>query len=218
MVNNCTWPWLAWVVVLVSYNDCGTYKFYRSLKICSLESCHGRRVVSSTEMGHFVSSSIFTFQACSRVSWVFKLKHKLDGSIARYEARLVAKGFHQEQQIDYTETFSPVMNQATIRVVLALAVLTLTGLALNWMSPMLFFMGFSKKTSICHSPQGSLILPFLTTFASFINLFLDLSRCLEPGLRDFQVIVMGWVWTYGDPSLLIKHQRGTVTIVYIILS
>ena len=27
--------------------------------------------------------------------WVYKLKHRPDGSIERYKARLVAKGFHQ---------------------------------------------------------------------------------------------------------------------------
>lgn len=29
--------------------------------------------------------------------WVFKIKHKVDGSIERYKARLVAKGFHQQE-------------------------------------------------------------------------------------------------------------------------
>ncbi|XP_063946003.1 uncharacterized mitochondrial protein AtMg00820-like [Daucus carota subsp. sativus] len=37
--------------------------------------------------------------------WVFKIKKRVDGSIERYKACLVANGFHQQEGIDYTETF-----------------------------------------------------------------------------------------------------------------
>jgi hypothetical protein len=53
--------------------------------------------------------------------WVYKIKRKMDGSIDRYKARLVAKGFKQCYEIDYEDTFSPVVKAATIHIVLSIA-------------------------------------------------------------------------------------------------
>ena len=54
--------------------------------------------------------------------WVDRIKRKSDGSIDRYKARLVAKGFKQRYDIDYEDTFTPVVKAATIRLVLSIAV------------------------------------------------------------------------------------------------
>jgi hypothetical protein len=51
--------------------------------------------------------------------WVFKLKRNLEGSIARYKAWLVARGFTQEHGVDYDETC--VVKVAALRVIMALA-------------------------------------------------------------------------------------------------
>ena len=50
--------------------------------------------------------------------WIYKIKTHFDGSIERYKARLVAKSFTQEYEINYEETFTPVAHISSVRTLL----------------------------------------------------------------------------------------------------
>ena len=55
--------------------------------------------------------------------WIFTVKYKVDGTIERYKARLVTKGYTQTYGIDYQETFAPVIKMNMARVLLSLLVI-----------------------------------------------------------------------------------------------
>ena len=57
-----------------------------------------------------------------KCKWVFKIKKNSDGTIDRYKARLVIKGYSQVRGIDFGETYAPVVRYASIRYLMALAV------------------------------------------------------------------------------------------------
>jgi hypothetical protein len=85
--------------------------------------------------------------------WIFKHKFNADGSLERYKARWVLRGFTQRPGIDFSETFSPVVKPATVRTVLSLA------LSRGWPIHQLdvnnaFLHGTLSETVICTQPTG----------------------------------------------------------------
>jgi hypothetical protein len=55
------------------------------------------------------------------VRWVYAVKQDVLGQLQRFKARVVAKGFMQIEGIDFFETYAPVCNQVTRRMVYSLA-------------------------------------------------------------------------------------------------
>ncbi|GFV63452.1 retrovirus-related Pol polyprotein from transposon TNT 1-94 [Trichonephila clavipes] len=56
-----------------------------------------------------------------KTKWVYRLKQVHAGENMKYKARLVAAGFNQIKNIDYSESYSPVANIESFRLLIALA-------------------------------------------------------------------------------------------------
>ncbi|KAE9280413.1 Retrovirus-related Pol polyprotein from transposon TNT 1-94, partial [Phytophthora rubi] len=85
--------------------------------------------------------------------WVYVIKYKPDGSVDRFKARLVIKGFLQKYGIDYTEIFAPVVRMEILRQLLALAA------AMDWEVEQMdvktaFLNGFLEEEIYMEQPVG----------------------------------------------------------------
>ncbi|CAA7404034.1 unnamed protein product [Spirodela intermedia] len=58
--------------------------------------------------------------------WVFTLKCFPDGTVHHYKAQLVACGFSQKYGINYSQTFSSMVQLALVRILVSMA------MNLNW--------------------------------------------------------------------------------------
>jgi len=85
--------------------------------------------------------------------WIFKHKLQADGSLDRYKACWVLRRFTQRPGVDFDETFSPGVKNATVRTVLSLA------LSRRWPIHQLdvknaFLHGTLSETVYCAQPAG----------------------------------------------------------------
>jgi hypothetical protein len=52
--------------------------------------------------------------------WIFVRKRNENNEVVRYKVRLIAQGFTQKPEIDFDETYSPVMSGITFRYIISL--------------------------------------------------------------------------------------------------
>ncbi|CAM8983249.1 unnamed protein product [Rhodiola kirilowii] len=77
------------------------------------------------ELHQFERNKVWRLVPCSEgrtiigTKWVFKNKLDDKGQVVRNKARLVVKGYNQQEGIDYDETFAPVARSEAIRLLIA---------------------------------------------------------------------------------------------------
>ncbi|PHU26689.1 putative polyol transporter 3 [Capsicum chinense] len=88
--------------------------------------------------------------------WIFKRKMKADGTIDKYKARLVVKGFKQKKGLDYFDTYSPVTRLTSILMLIALA--AVYGLEIHQMDVKTAFLNGELEEEIyMEQPEGFVV-------------------------------------------------------------
>ena len=81
---------------------------------------------------------------------------KPDGTIDKYKARLVVKGYRQKEGLDYFDTYSPVTRIPSIRILMALA--AVHDLKIHQMDVKTTFLNGELEEEICmEQPEGFII-------------------------------------------------------------
>ena len=148
--------------------------------------------------------------------WVFRLKIKEDGSIDRFKARLIARGFTQIPGVDFDDTFSLVIKPTTIRLVISLAI------SHNWTLNQLdvknaFLHGVLKETVYMEQPPG-FVEPELSDHVCLLKKSLyglkQAPRAWFDRLSQF-LLHIGFHCSKADPSLFILRNSSMVIILLI---
>nr|GEY43037.1 retrovirus-related Pol polyprotein from transposon TNT 1-94 [Tanacetum cinerariifolium] len=73
------------------------------------------------EVAHMGNDSFFDKVMVITLKWIYKVKLDELGGILKNKARLVARGYRQEEGIDFEESFAPIARLEAIRIFLAFA-------------------------------------------------------------------------------------------------
>ena len=85
--------------------------------------------------------------------WIFKKKMKTDGTIDKYKARLVIKGYKKQKGLDYFDTYSLVSRITSIRMMLVIA--SMRNLAVHQMDVKIAFLNVDLEEEIyMEQPEG----------------------------------------------------------------
>jgi hypothetical protein len=148
--------------------------------------------------------------------WIFKHKFHADGSLDRYKARWVLRGFTQRPGVDYDETFSPVVKPATVRIVLTLAH------SRNWPIHQLdvknaFLHGTLTETVYCSQPAGFIDASLPNHVCRLNKSLYGLKQAPRAWYSRFAsyLLSLGFTEAKSDTSLFIFH-RGS-EMVYLLL-
>ena len=143
--------------------------------------------------------------------WVFRLKHSCNGTVERFKARLLAKGYTQKYGIDYGETFSPVVRFSSIRCLLAFAVQN--DLLIHQMDVETAFLNGKLDEEIYMQQPKEYVKPVEEHLVCKLEESLyglkQSSRCWNKVFREC-IEKIGFIQASADPCIFIRKDALTI--------
>ena len=146
--------------------------------------------------------------------FVLQKKRGLDGAVTRFKAHLVAQGFSQQEGIDYSETFTPVVKSALLHIFLAICVHW--GWRICQMDIKSAYLNGSLSEDIyMHQPKGYKELGSENKIAKLKK---GLYRLKQAGqewyamLHDY-LIKLGFRHTHADHSVFVFEHGQSIIII-----
>ena len=146
--------------------------------------------------------------------WVYTIKTKADGSIERFKARLVARGFSQVRGLDYNETFAPTARMDTLR--LFLAIVASEDLECYHFDIKNAFTESHLKEEIYLEPAEG-----VTVKPGYVWKALRSLYGLKQAARDWNLLIKGELIKWGfiqslaDPCLFVHQERQVYILLYV---
>jgi hypothetical protein len=146
--------------------------------------------------------------------WVTTDKYGPDGEVTRRKARLVARGFQQEEGIDYEETFASVVKSTSTRILLALAALCRWHIHQGdvktaFLNSDLDKPVYMKAPRDVQLPRGCCLLLLKALYG-----LKQSPRAWYQKLRD-TLVRWGWRMSAYDPCVFINDGKGLILEVHV---
>ncbi|KAJ9561167.1 hypothetical protein OSB04_006327 [Centaurea solstitialis] len=154
-------------------------------------------------------------QALSDPDWVQEMQEELAG-FERNKARLVTKGYRQQEGIDYDETFAPVARIEAIRIFLAYA--THKNMTVYQMDVKCAFLnGFLQKEVYLEQPEGFVDPRYPSHVYVLDKVLYGLKQAPRAWYETLTVYLTGAGYKKGtiDPTLFLRRSGSDLIIVQI---
>jgi hypothetical protein len=172
------------------------------------------------EIAQLIANSTFEEEKCPdganlvTTKWVFLVKLNLDGSVERFKARLVARGFSQVWGEDYDETFAPTVRMDTLRAFLAIA--AAENLECRQFDiKNAFTEAKLQETIYLAPPQGISVRPgYVLRARKSLYGLKQAARDWNLLAREF-LLEIGFTQSLADPCLYTHTKRRIILLLYV---